>query len=501
MAFVGLAAVMGLVGMGASPSKERTVLIVSAVGAVVVIAGAILAAGMASRRERRMIANLSIGPADLQRRLGELAPLVSRGREDLRVLTERIAAGEVPAPRGLGPRAAPTADPVMYLAHELQRAHEEAWNALVSAASPKPDGGPAQRVEVFVNLSRRMQTLSHRAIQGLDALENQVEDPDLLKGLFRVDHLATRLRRQAESLAVIGGAAPRRQWSRPVTVYEVLRSAIAEVEHYRRVKVVPPVEGALDGGAVADVIHLLAELVENATRFSPPETQVYLRTGAVTAGLVVEIEDRGLGIPRETQRRLNDLLAGAEHIDTDGLVEEGRIGLLVVAALSQRHNVAVRLQTNIYGGTQAVVVIPNELIGSEPPKTSGQPATPPAPAPVSSTAASGAFTSPQPLSATGPAAGVRPGGRSEAWQDGSADASVRHTDRPPAPASPASDDRRPALPRRRAQTNLVPELINAPAPRDDDADVSHNPGLMAAFRKGVRSGRDEDLADEPGGTA
>src|SRR5262249_21279771 len=224
----------------------------------------------------------------------------------------------------------------------------------------------------------------------------QVEDPDLLKGLFKVDHLATRLRRQAESLAVIGGAAPRRQWSRPVTVYEVLRSAIAEVEHYRRVKVVPPVEGALDGGAVADVIHLLAELVENATRFSPPETQVYLRTGAVTAGLVVEIEDRGLGMARETQRRLNDLLAGAEHIDTDALVEEGRIGLLVVAALSQRHNVAVRLQTNIYGGTQAVVVIPNELIGSEPPKTSGQPATPPALAPVSSTAASGAFTSPQP---------------------------------------------------------------------------------------------------------
>ncbi|WP_460337216.1 sensor histidine kinase [Actinoallomurus acanthiterrae] len=444
---------------------------------------------------------MSIGSADLQRRLGELAPLVSRGREDLRVLTERIAAGEVPAPRGVGSRAATTADPVTYLAHEAQRAHEEAWNALVSAASAKPDGGPAQRVEVFVNLSRRMQTLSHRAIQGLDELENQVEDPDLLKGLFRVDHLATRLRRQAESLAVIGGAAPRRQWSRPVTVYEVLRSAIAEVEHYSRVKVVPPVEGALDGGAVADVIHLLAELVENATRFSPPETQVYLRTGAVTAGLVVEIEDRGLGIPRETQRRLNDLLTGAEHIDTDALVEEGRIGLLVVAALSQRHDVAVRLQTNIYGGTQAVVVIPNELIGSEPPKTSGQPATPPAPAPVPSTAASGAFTSSQPLSATGPAAGVRPGGRSDAWQDGSADASVRHTDRQPAPASPANGDRRPELPRRRAQTNLVPELRSAPAPRDDDADISHNHGLMAAFRKGVRSGRDEDLTGEPGGTA
>src|SRR5262249_2085894 len=158
--------------------------------------------------------------------------------------------------------------------------------------SAAPGGGPGQHVEVFVNLARRLQSLSHRAIQGLDELENQVEDPDLLKGLFKVDHLSTRMRRQAESLAVIGGAASRRQWSRPVTVYEVLRSAIAEVEHYNRVKVVPPIEGTLHGKAVADVIHLLAELVENATKFSPPHTQIFLRAEFVTAGLAIEVEDR-----------------------------------------------------------------------------------------------------------------------------------------------------------------------------------------------------------------
>src|SRR6201999_1350467 len=162
------------------------------------------------------------------------------------------------------------------------------------------------------------------------------------KGLFRVDHLSTRMRRQAESLAVIGGAASPRPWSRPGTMYEGLRPAIAEVEHYNRVKVVPPVEGTLDGGAVADVIHLLAELVENATKFAPPHTQVLLRAEPVTAGLAIEIEDRGLGIPRENQRRLKDLLADLERVDIDELLHDGRIGLLVVSALSRRHSVAVR---------------------------------------------------------------------------------------------------------------------------------------------------------------
>ncbi|MBM7092791.1 ATP-binding protein, partial [Streptomyces sp. S12] len=111
----------------------------------------------------------------------------------------------------------------------------------------------------------------------LDELENEIEDPDLLKGLFHVDHLATRIRRHAENLAVLGGAVSRRQWSNPVSMTEVLRSAIAEVEQYSRVKLVPPIDGTLRGHAVADVIHLLAELVENATVFSAPHTQVLLR--------------------------------------------------------------------------------------------------------------------------------------------------------------------------------------------------------------------------------
>jgi signal transduction histidine kinase len=508
MAFLGAAAVVDLRAVGTSSPMGRLALVVIAAGAVAVLGVAVFGADAATRRERLVFGHPAApGPEDLHRRLGELGFLISRGRQDLQTLRDRIAAGETPQPRGADSWSAATDDPFVHLAQELHKAQNEAWNSVIGAASLRSDGGgSAQRVEVFVNLARRMQSLAHRAIQGLDELENQVEDPDLLKGLFRVDHLSTRMRRQAESLAVIGGAASRRQWSRPVTVYEVLRSAIAEVEHYNRVKVAPPVEGTLDGGAVADVIHLLAELIENATKFAPPHTQVILRAETVTAGLAIEIEDRGLGIPRETQRRLNDLLADLERIDLDELVQDGRIGLLVVSALSRRHHVAVRLQTNLYGGTQAVVVIPKELIGSEDQEIGAQ-AEPAAalaagtPAALSSSmpmSGSTAQTTAQQVTASADPAGGSP--TASAWSGQSGGVSARQPERRPDPA-PAGDGRRPELPRRHAQANLAPELLNAPPPRDDDADPGHDPGLMAAFQKGMRSGQEEeDPEDGPGAT-
>jgi signal transduction histidine kinase len=510
--FLGLAAVVDLLAVGTSSPMGRLALVVIAAGAVIVLGAAVYGADAATRRERLVFGHPAApGPEDLQRRLGELGFLVSRGRQDLQGLNDRIMTGEIPPPRSADSWPAPADDPFVHVAHELRKAQNEAWNSVIGAASVRNGGGSAQRVEVFVNLARRMQSLSHRAIQGLDELENQVEDPDLLKGLFKVDHLSTRMRRQAESLAVIGGAASRRQWSRPVTVYEVLRSAIAEVEHYNRVKVAPPVEGTLDGGAVADVIHLLAELVENATKFAPPHTQVILRAEPVTAGLAIEIEDRGLGIPRETQRRLNDLLADLERIDIDELLQDGRIGLLVVSALSRRHNVAVKLQTNLYGGTQAVVVIPNELIGTEEQETSARLAPPQESAePVAALSAGGPAT----LSASVPLTGsghattrapvlsdrdaAGPPSAGGAWNDQSA--SARRTDGRNDAVPPGDAGRRPDLPRRHAQTSLAPELLKAPAPRDDDADTGHDPGLMAAFQKGMRSGQADDPTDGTGGT-
>jgi signal transduction histidine kinase len=512
MAILGVAAVVDLLTAGTESQTARLGLVLIAGAAAVVLGAAVFGADTVTRRERFVVGHPAAapGPDELQRRLGELGFLISRGRQDLQDLRERIAAGDTPPQRNTDTRPAPGDDPFTLLAYELWKAQSEAWNSVLSAASLRNGGGgSAQRVEVFVNLARRMQSLSHRAIQGLDELENQVEDPDLLKGLFRVDHLSTRMRRQAESLAVIGGATSRRQWSRPVTVYEVLRSAIAEVEHYNRVKVAPPVEGTLDGGAVADIIHLLAELVENATKFAPPHTQVILRAEPVTAGLAIEIEDRGLGIPRETQRRLNDLLADLDRIDIDELIQDGRIGLLVVSALARRHSVAVRLQTNLYGGTQAVVVIPNELIGSEEAERAPQlePPVPAEPVAALSAAVPGGYSSSATHSgsAYGTVQAKAPGGSATgehpvagAWRDPGTGPAPRQADGRTDP--PKDAGQRPELPRRHAQANLAPELLNtAPAPRNEDADAGHNPGLMAAFQKGMRTGQEDEPADETGG--
>ncbi|MEU9781812.1 ATP-binding protein [Streptomyces phaeochromogenes] len=320
----------------------------------VALAGIVIAAVAADRAAR-----------SVHERVGTLRRTSARGQSDLRALVETLRRGEgPPEPRPVG-RPVSDADEFDLLEDDLARAHDGAVSAVVQASQLSSQAGSEQKVEVFVNLARRLQSLVHREISILDELENEIEDPDLLKGLFHVDHLATRIRRHAENLAVLGGAVSRRQWSNPVSMTEVLRSAIAEVEQYSRVKLVPPIDGTVRGHAVADVIHLLAELVENATVFSAPHTQVLLRANVVTSGLAVEVEDRGLGMPLAEQHKMNALLADPDQVNVASLLQDGRIGLFVVSQLARRHGIVVRLQTNIYGGVQAVLVVPQALLGAE----------------------------------------------------------------------------------------------------------------------------------------
>ncbi|WP_055692821.1 sensor histidine kinase, partial [Streptomyces prasinus] len=299
-------------------------------------------------------------------RVESLRRSTARREADLRALVDVLRRGDGPPPRGRPDGTPKDADDFDRLAADLSRAHDSAVTAVVQASRLSSQADSEQKLEVFVNLARRLQSLVHREISILDEMENEIEDPDLLKGLFHVDHLATRIRRHAENLAVLGGAVSRRQWSNPVPMTEVLRSAIAEVEQYSRVKLVPPIDGTLRGHAVADVIHLLAELVENATLYSAPHTQVLLRAGLVTSGLAVEVEDRGLGMPVDEQERMNDLLADPDQVNVASLLADGRIGLYVVSQLARRHGIQVRLQNNIYGGVQAVLVVPQALLGAEP---------------------------------------------------------------------------------------------------------------------------------------
>jgi signal transduction histidine kinase len=324
-------------------------------GAVAVALSGIVIAAVAANRAARSV----------RERIGTLRRTSARGQADLRTLVETLRRGDGPPARRPRSQPAPDADDFDLLADDLARAHDGAVSAVVQASQLSSHAGSEQKVEVFVNLARRLQSLVHREISILDELENEIEDPDLLKGLFHVDHLATRIRRHAENLAVLGGAVSRRQWSNPVSMTEVLRSAIAEVEQYSRVKLVPPVDGTVRGHAVADVIHLLAELVENATVFSAPHTQVLLRANVVTSGLAVEVEDRGLGMPLAEQHKMNALLADPDQVNVASLLQDGRIGLFVVSQLARRHGIAVRLQTNIYGGVQAVLVVPQALLGAE----------------------------------------------------------------------------------------------------------------------------------------
>ncbi|MCI2416643.1 ATP-binding protein [Saccharopolyspora sp. K220] len=294
--------------------------------------------------------------------IDDLRSTVEQGKKEFPQLLERVRGGDYPAPRWPVDEPAAGCHPFELLSYEVRQAQAAIEFAVVRVQHVSGVGADPT-VAVFANIARRVQSLAHRAIQRLDELEQLVEDPDLLKGLFAVDHLVTGVRRQAESLAVLGGSMPRRQWSRPVAMYTVLRSAVAEVEHYARVKVIPPVPGTVHGHAVADVIHLVAELVENATACSEPDTQVTVSTQRVTAGLAIDIRDRGLGIRPDDRAQLNALLANPGSVDRDERLKDGRIGLYVVAQLAQRHHVAVELENNMYGGTDAHVVIPRSMLG------------------------------------------------------------------------------------------------------------------------------------------
>ncbi|MGW5682367.1 sensor histidine kinase [Nonomuraea sp. NPDC003754] len=212
---------------------------------------------------------------------------------------------------------------------------------------------------VFRNLARRNQSLVHRQLGQLDAMQRKTAEPDQLSDLFRLDHLTTRMRRQAEGLVILSGAPAGRQWRRPVQMLDVVRGAVAEVEDYLRVTIHPISEGTLTGSAAADVIHLLAELVENATVFSPPNTQVNVTGELVARGFAVEIEDRGLGMPDAERDELNRRLADPPEFD---LADSDRLGLFVVGRLAVRHGIKVTLQRSAYGGTTAIVLIPPSLM-------------------------------------------------------------------------------------------------------------------------------------------
>ncbi|BBA96098.1 putative sensor-like histidine kinase [Actinacidiphila reveromycinica] len=227
---------------------------------------------------------------------------------------------------------------------------------------------------MFTNLSRRSQGLLQRQISLISELEEQEADAAHLASLFKLDHLATRMMRNGENLLVLAGEEPGRRWTSPVPLVDVLRAAASEVEQYERIELtsVPAVEVA--GRVVTDLVHLLAELLENATSFSSPQTKVRVTGHALPDGRVlIGIDDAGIGLSAEDLADINERLAAPPTVDA---AVSHRMGLFVVGRLSLRHGVRVQLRGNGHGGTEALVMLPVDAVHAE-----GEGAPAPAPAP------------------------------------------------------------------------------------------------------------------------
>ncbi|MBH1933943.1 nitrate- and nitrite sensing domain-containing protein [Streptomyces sp. AV19] len=228
---------------------------------------------------------------------------------------------------------------------------------------------------MFTNLSRRSQGLIQRQLSLISELESREADPDQLSSLFKLDHLATRMRRNGENLLVLAGEEPGRRWTRPVPLVDVLRAAASEVEQYERIELtgVPATEVA--GRVVNDLVHLLAELLENATSFSSPQTKVKVTGHALPDGRVlVEIHDTGIGLSAEDLAAINERLASPPTVDVS---VSRRMGLFVVGRLSLRHGIRIQLRPSDSGGTTALVMLPVDVAqGNKKPAPAGVPGMP-----------------------------------------------------------------------------------------------------------------------------
>ncbi|MFD3545173.1 nitrate- and nitrite sensing domain-containing protein [Streptomyces sp. NPDC058655] len=434
---------------------------------------------------------------------------------------DRLRAGQTIDVAAETPQGLPADDEITQVGASLTTVHRAALSAAVERAE-LADGVSG----VFVNLARRSQVLVHKQLTLLDSMERRADDPNELGDLFRLDHLTTRMRRHAESLIILSGAAPGRAWRNPVPLTNVVRAAVSEIEDYPRIEVRRLAEAAVIGGAVADLTHLLAELIENAAQFSPPHTKVRVSGEPVGAGYVLEVEDRGLGMGRASLADANRRIEQSEALD---LFDSDRLGLFVVSRLSARHGIRVHLRTSPYGGTTAVVLLPNSLLqaaitAGAPAPARAAPAGPAAAEPDRPPAAAAVREEgPAPVAPLRP----RPPGGAQARTPGGAEA--RTPDGTEARTSGGAEARTPGgaeartpvsaaggpapargvpgasvteLPRRVRQASLVPQLREAPAP--EERPVTRGPegsppgrspeqarDRMAAYRDGwVRGSRE-----------
>ncbi|MCK9894507.1 ATP-binding protein [Frankia sp. AgB32] len=247
------------------------------------------------------------------------------------------------------------------------KAHDDVVRSVLDAVKAEEDlRDSAQRA--FVNVARRVQAIVHQQFQDLREMEERHgASPDVFDDLLRLDHGTALIGRLADSLAVLGGSRPGRQWQHPVPLFNALRGAMSRIIDYQRVDLYSVVEVAISGPAVEPLVHAVAELLDNATRYSPPQTRVHLTAVEVQSGIAVEIEDGGVGLGEEARLRAERVLAEVRSdLDLADLGENPRLGLSVVGRLAQTHRFQVSLRPSAYGGVRAVLIIPRDLATAVP---------------------------------------------------------------------------------------------------------------------------------------
>lgn len=233
------------------------------------------------------------------------------------------------------------------------------------------DTGEAMRESsqrAFVNIARRVQSIVHQQAAELREMEEfHGRNPEVFDDLLRIDHGTALIGRLADSITVLGGARPGRQWPKPVPLFSVLRGAMSRILEYQRVDLHSIANVAIRGTSVEPLIHACAELLDNATRYSPPQTRVHVTAVEVQTGIAVEIEDGGVSLSEEARARAERMLAQAQAgIDLNDLGESPRLGMAVVGRLSQMYNLQVSLRQSAYGGVRAVLIVPREMITTGP---------------------------------------------------------------------------------------------------------------------------------------
>ncbi|OEJ29009.1 hypothetical protein AS594_35920 [Streptomyces agglomeratus] len=418
---------------------------------------------------RKGVARLEREHDAARKALSDIIADAEKGRQDLRRAAAQAARGATNADFTPSAQRARTGDVCGDAASVLAAVLTEARQTVISAAAHQRGmlSEQAELAEIFKSIAPRLQSLVERCLDVISAVEKSVADPELMHELFRVDHLVTQMRRVVESLRVLGGSVPSRD-SAPVLVVTAIRRAIAEIPKYQRVRPALSHERALLPGYVSpNVVHLLAALMENATTYSSDPVEVY--THRATGGVVIELLDRGTGIPQEKRDALNRLLAAPENEDVPSRLREGQIGLLVAALLAKRHNITIQLHPNLVGGTQAIVVIPNQLLIAHAEE-----------APDNRVAGMRNAAAP-----AGPARPVRPAHHSD---DTTELRRIPQTPlESPRPQQPtAHGDGKPPLPRR----TQAPQDARVP-PRQQVPTGNATTGLMANFRSGMARAQEQ----------